>query len=78
MSTPAPKPFDDLFKERLARIEADAHAVGLNFTSICREAGISRATPDRWKRETPKTIEILTVMEKIVADKKALIAQVQP
>jgi hypothetical protein len=36
-------------------------------TSICKDAGISRATPDRWKRGTPRTIEIVDQMEQIVA-----------
>jgi hypothetical protein len=63
--------FDDVFKKRVAALEAEAHAVGLNFTSICKEAGISRATPDRWKRETPKTIKIISAMEEIVAKRKA-------
>ena len=63
--------FTDTFKKRIAEIEAEAHAVGLNFTSICKEAGISRATPDRWKRETPKTIRIITLMEEAIAKRKA-------
>lgn len=59
--------FEAVFRSRVAKIEADARAVGLNFTTICKEAGISRATPDRWKRGTPRTIEIVDQMEKIVA-----------
>ena len=59
--------FEAVFCSRVAKIEADARAVGLNFTTICKEAGISRATPDRWKRGTPRTIEIVDQMEKIVA-----------
>ena len=63
--------FTDEFKKRVEKIEADAKAVGLNFTSICKEAGISRATPDRWKKSTPKTIAIVSEMESIVAKHKA-------
>lgn len=63
--------FDDEFKKRIEKIEADAKSVGLNFTSICKEAGISRATPDRWKRVSPKTIQIVTKMEEIVAKHRA-------
>lgn len=70
MSTPATS-FEDVFRKRIESIEADARAVGLNFTSICKEAGISRATPDRWKRSTPKTIEIVQRMESIVAAHRA-------
>jgi len=63
--------FTDTFKRRIADIEARAKAAGLNFTSICKEAGISRATPDRWKKSTPKTIAIVTRMEEIVAQREA-------
>lgn len=66
--------FDDVFLRRIAQIEADAKAVGLNFTSICKDAGISRATPDRWKRSTPKTIKIITMMEEQIAKKREEIA----
>jgi hypothetical protein len=59
--------FEAVFRQRVAKIEADARAVGLNMTSICKDAGISRATPDRWKRGTPRTIEIVDQMEQIVA-----------
>ena len=63
--------FTDAFRERIEKIETEAKACNLNFTSICKEAGISRATPDRWKRSTPKTISIVTRMEEIVARHKA-------
>ena len=67
-------PFDQVFADRVAGIEARAKAVGLNFTSICHQAGISRATPDRWKRQTPKTVRLVAEMEKIVADKEREVA----
>lgn len=63
--------FTDTFKKRLTEIEGEAKAAGLNFTSICKEAGISRATPDRWKKSVPKTVEILTLMETVLAKHKA-------
>jgi len=65
------EPFDELFKQRVAELEARAKAVGLNFTSICNQANISRATPDRWRKETPKTVRLLAQMEMIVAEKEA-------
>jgi len=65
------KPFGEVFLERIDRIEAEAKKVGLNLTAICREAGISRATPDRWRAKPPKTIEIIELMEKIVKDRRA-------
>lgn len=70
--------FDDEFKKRIADLETRAHKAGLNFTSICREAKISRATPDRWKRETPKTIQIVARMESIVAKREEALASVRP
>lgn len=63
--------FTDDFNDRISKIEADAKACGLNWTSICKEAGLSRATPDRWKKKAPKTIAIITKMESIVAEHKA-------
>lgn len=71
MSMPNNPTFEAAFKQRLAAIESDAKALGLNWTSICKEAGLSRATPDRWKKKTPKTIEVVTQMEAIVARHKA-------
>ena len=70
--------FDDVFKERIKKIEADAREVGLNFTSICKKAGISRATPDRWQRDIPKTIKIVAKMEEIVAEHKASLPPLPP
>lgn len=63
--------FTDEFNARIAQIEADAKSCGLNWTSICEEAGLSRATPDRWKRRAPKTIEIISKMQEVVAKHKA-------
>lgn len=63
--------FTDAFRARIAKIEADAKACGLNWTSLCIQAGISRATPDRWKKKTPKTVEVVTKIENIIAAHKA-------
>lgn len=59
--------FEQVFNERLRKLEKDAHDAGINMTVVCAEAGIGRATPDRWKRSVPKTVKILDTMEKIVA-----------
>lgn len=73
-TTPQPTPqFTEDFRDRIKEIEADAKRYGLNWTSICKEAGISRATPDRWKKKTPKTIEVVSKMQEIVARHKAAI-----
>lgn len=63
--------FGQVFSERIDKIEGDAKASGINMTVVCREAGISRATPDRWRRKLPKTIEIIDKMEKVVAEHDA-------
>ena len=63
--------FDAVFRARIAKLENDAKAAGMNFTTICKEVGVSRATPDRWKRGTPRTIEIVAQMEKFVAAERA-------
>lgn len=50
--------------------------VGETWTSVCRETGISRATPDRWKASTPHTVELLDRVAAHVASKRAaLVAQ---
>lgn len=62
--------FTEDFRAKISAIEAEAKECGLNWTSICKEAGLSRATPDRWKRKTPKTIEVVSKMQQIVARHK--------
>jgi hypothetical protein len=66
MSKSEPK-FGDVFRARINKIDRDAQAAGINMTVVCKEAGISRATPDRWRRDLPKTIKIIDTMEKVVA-----------
>lgn len=63
--------FGEVFRERLDQVEEGAKAAGINMTVVCKDAGISRATPDRWRRKLPKTIEIVDKMEKVVADRGA-------
>jgi len=67
---PAAIPFSKVFNDRLDDIERRALTVGSNLTEICRDIGISRSTPDRWRRETPRTIEILEEMEQRVTVKE--------
>lgn len=63
--------FTDEFKKRVVAIDAKAKKLGVNFTVICQEIGVSRATPDRWRKRTPKTIEIVTKMEEFLARQEA-------
>lgn len=62
--------FTEEFKHRLAAIEADGKLIGLNFTTICEGVNVSRATPDRWKKKIPCTVELVTKMEAFVAQQK--------
>lgn len=66
------------FYAALDKLEADAKAVGMTLTSICKVTGISRATPDRWRRETPTTVMLLERMQKVVRDEEARIASGAP
>lgn len=62
--------FTDHFQQRLAKLEKEASDLGESWSSICRGTGISRATPDRWKREVPNTVVLLDKMEAYLADKR--------
>lgn len=62
--------FAEDFQAKIAEIEQEANACGLNWTSLCKEAGLSRATPDRWRKKIPKTIEVVTKMQEIIARHK--------
>jgi transposase-like protein len=69
--------FVQVFNKTLDQIEADAREVGLTLTSICRETGVSRATPDRWRKKTPTTIKLLSDMQKVIADRRAKLDEEQ-
>lgn len=62
--------FSEVFSERIKGLEVEAKSAGMSFTEVCRLAGMSRATPDRWKREIPKTIELVDRMAEIIDAKK--------
>lgn len=66
----ADMPFSKLFHEHLNDIERRALKVGSNLTAVCKELGISRSTPDRWRRGLPRTIEIIEEMEQCVSGKE--------
>jgi hypothetical protein len=66
----AEKPFEKVFAERLRKIEADAKDLGINMTVVCHEAGIGRATPDRWKRDIPKTVKTIDQMEAVIEKRR--------
>lgn len=57
----------NLFYAALDDIQAQAESRGMTMTSICRDLGVSRATPDRWRKQPPKTIELMEQMQRIAA-----------
>lgn len=63
--------FEQEFFAALDKLEVDAKAVGLNLTAICKETGVSRATPSRWRREVPMTVQLLKQMQAVVVKKAA-------
>lgn len=58
--------FSETFLATLNDLEKRAQAAGLTITAVCREAGVSRATPDRWRMQVPNTISLLDKMQAIV------------
>lgn len=55
--------FSALFKRRVRRIEERARAAGSNITDLCRRSEVARVTVERWRKEAPKTIEIIDQLE---------------
>lgn len=66
--------FEKVFRDTLDKLEVDAKEVGLTLTSICRSTGVSRATPDRWRKQPPNTVEILTKMQGVVVAERERLA----
>lgn len=64
------KNFVGVFNDALDKLEEEAGEVGETLTSICRVTKISRATPDRWRKKTPKSVLLLAEMQSIVTDKR--------
>ena len=60
-----PASFQEAFYGYLDEIDRRAHAQGLTMTDLCRESKVSRATPDRWRKELPKTIQNVCALEAV-------------
>lgn len=58
--------FAQVFRDKLDAIEGRAKACGLTLTDLCRESGIARATPDRWRKRPPKSIQLVDKLEDVV------------
>lgn len=63
--------FVQTFKATIDKLESDAKEVGMTLTSLCRDTGVSRATPDRWRKVVPKTVELVGKMQGLVDEKRA-------
>ena len=74
-TTPKPGTYAAEFVERLNKLEADALQLGMNTSELCREAGIARSTPDRWRKTIPKTVQVLTALEEAVEKRRALMRE---
>lgn len=49
---------EDEFNRRVKQLSERAKAAGTNVSELCRIAGISRTTPERWNKRVPKSITI--------------------
>lgn len=65
------KNIERVFTDSLSDLKSDAKAAGLSLSAVCKQAGVARATPDRWALNPPKTIRTLAKMQDIVAEKAA-------
>lgn len=59
-------PFQDEYLRRLDEIESRGRECGLTLTHICREAGVARATPDRWRKRPPLSVALVDRLEAVV------------
>lgn len=49
---------EEEFNRRVKQLSERAKAAGTNVSELCRIAGISRTTPERWNKRVPKSITI--------------------
>lgn len=54
--------FESEFYRRVEMIKQRAKLAGTNITQLCKAAGVSRTTPERWEKRVPKSIGILDLM----------------
>ena len=53
----------DYFMLALNEIEEVAQKRGHSWTSVCKLAGVSRTSPDRWRSAIPETIAVITKLQ---------------
>ena len=60
--------FQKIYLGHLDGLQSRAEKVGLSLTSLCKKAGISRATPDRWRAKPPKSVALMDQLEAAVIE----------
>lgn len=53
---------EEVFRRRVDMLNERAKKAGTNITQLCRLAGVSRTTPERWNKRVPKSIGIFDLM----------------
>lgn len=73
--------FSEDFDLRIKDIRKRADACGISIAELCRRAGVSRSTPDRWFERIPKSIVVvdmfmdeLTREEAVQQDRRELLS----
>jgi len=65
------KNFGNAFDEAVAALHADAKALGVPMSQICEEAGVSRATPNRYLKLRPTTVDTVSRLQAVVDKHRA-------
>lgn len=60
---PASGTFEAEFRRRLDDIIKRGQAIGLSVTTLCKKTGVARATPDRWRKEAPLSIQLIDKLD---------------
>jgi hypothetical protein len=64
------KSFSVVFNEALDAITSEALLLDVPMAELCSDAGISRATPSRWKRRPPRTVQTVVKLEAALAKRR--------
>ena len=63
--------YENEFKGRLDGLLKRAAAAGTNLSQLCADIGLARSTPDRWRKEVPKTIQAFSELELALKKREA-------
>lgn len=55
--------YESEFKDRLDGLLKRAKDSGVSLSKLCDDVGLARSTPDRWRKEVPKTIRSISELE---------------